>query len=470
MSLPSALYRLLPTAVQNIGISLYGYFWQKRRFGGKFDCELRGYKAREGFSDNQWADYQSEHLKRVVLHAQDSVAYYTKAFKANNVPRHTLAHMDLSSLCRLPLLEKEDLRRHATKSLLSADRERNGAFYSSSGSTGTPTRILFSHSMHQRWSAGFEARIRHWAGLDRFTPRGMIGGRRIVPEGSARPPFYRYNYVEKQTYFSAYHISADNAADYLEGMRKHQANFMTGYAMSNFFLARFFQELNMCAPELKAVITSSEKLTPEMRETFREVYNCKTYDSWSGVEACALVSECEHGSLHISPDMGIVELLDENDNPVKPGEIGEVVCTGLLNFDQPLIRYRIGDIMRLGTGPCSCGRNMPVIAEIIGRVEDTVIGKDGREMVRFHGIFVDLPNVFEGQIVQHDLSTFRVNVVTNDKFSSREELIITNRMVSQLGEVDVYVDRVSHIPRNGNGKFKAVISHVKRGEVAAQAK
>ena len=78
-----------------------------------------------------------------------------------------------------------------------------------------------------------------------------------------------------------------------------------------------------------------------------------------------------------------------------PGETGEVYSTGLLNFDQPLIRYRIGDMVKLAENQQTlCGRNMPVIEEIVGRVEDTVIGRDGREMVRFHGIFINLPSVF----------------------------------------------------------------------------
>jgi phenylacetate-CoA ligase len=318
--------------------------------------------------------------------------------------------------------------------------------------------------MHQRWSAGFEARIRHWAGVDRFTPRGMIGGRRVVPEGDARPPFYRYNIFEKQTYFSAYHISASNAHDYLKGIKKHHVKYMTGYAMSNYFLARFFQEQNIEAPNLKAVITSSEKLTLEMRSTFQSVYNCKTYDSWSGLEACGLVSECESGSLHISPDLGIIEILDDQGIPVKPGEVGEVVCTGLINYDQPLIRYRIGDMMRLGRHACTCGRNMPVIEEIVGRVEDTVIGEDGREMVRFHGIFIDLPNLVEGQIIQNTLTSFEIKIVTNGRWTQVESETIRKRMNSQLGSIDLQINEVSEIARNQNGKFQAVISHLKRAE------
>jgi phenylacetate-CoA ligase len=237
---------------------------------------------------------------------------------------------------------------------------------------------------------------------------------------------------------------------------------MTGYAMSNYFLARFIEEARLKAPQLQAVITSSEKLTKEMRDTFQRVYQCKTYDSWSGVEACGLVSECEHGSLHVSPDLGIIEIIDEHGNPVKPGQAGEVVCTGLVNFDQPLIRYKIGDVMVLGESGCACGRQMPVIQEIIGRVEDTVIGKDGREMVRFHGIFVDLTNLIEAQIIQHDLNRFEIKVVTNGNWTEEEGLVIKKRLVSQLGEVATEIHVVDSIPRNKNGKFQAVISHVKR--------
>jgi phenylacetate-CoA ligase len=464
-TLGSSLYSKLPPLLQNVAISSYGVHWRSRRFGGVFRDELMQTKRREEFANEEWEDFLTGNLRQMVSHAFETVPFYYDSFRRAGVKSSDLQKIQFSELQRLPVLEKNDLRTFGKNLMLSKKLESGGAFFSSSGSTGTPTQILFSHPMHQRWSAGFEARIRHWAGVDRFMPRGMIGGRRVVPDGIGTPPFYRYNYFEKQTYFSAYHISAHNAADYLRGMEKHGVQYMTGYAMSNFFLARFLQEANLKAPELKAVITSSEKLTESMRHTFQQVYNCKTYDSWSGVEACGLVSECEHGSLHVSPDMGIIELLDVNDNPVKPGEVGEVVCTGLLNFDQPLIRYRIGDLMRLGAGPCGCGRNMPVIAEIIGRVEDTVVGKDGREMVRFHGIFVDLPNLFEGQIIQQDLDTFHVNVVTNDKFTAKEEMIIVNRMNGQLGNVDVIVNRVPHIPRNPNGKFKAVISHVKRSPI-----
>lgn len=462
--LATNLYKHLPVFLQNLAISGYGFFWHRRRFGGVFDTELEKFKMREGFTLQEWNEYATTELRRLLIHAFETVPYYKQSFTKNGLGIIDLKNFGLPDLPKLPLLEKNDLRSFGKTTLISSKVEKGGQFFASSGSTGTPTQILFSHAMHQRWSAGFEARIRHWAGLDRFTPRGMIGGRRVVAEGDAKPPYYRYNFFEKQVYFSAYHISASHAEDYIEGMEKHDVEYMTGYAMSNFFLARFIQEMKLDAPPLKAVITSSEKLTAEMRKTFKQVYKCKSYDSWSGLEACGLVSECEQGSLHVSPDLGIIEILNGEGKPVEPGEIGEVVCTGLINFDQPLIRYRIGDMMRLGKGACSCGRSMPIIDEIVGRVEDTVIGKDGREMVRFHGIFIDLPNLIEGQITQHAISLFEVKIVTNGRWTPQEEEIIRKRMSSQLGDINLSVVEVSEIPRNQNGKFQAVISRIKREE------
>ena len=244
-------------------------------------------------------------------------------------------------------------------------------------------------------------------------------------------------------------------------MKRHSVEYMTGYAMGNYFLAKFIEKSGLKAPKLKAVITSSEKLTDEMRDTFKRVYGCNTFDSYSGVEACGLISECEHGKLHMSPDAGILEVIKPDGVNALPGETGELICTGLLNFDQPLIRYRIGDVVTLSLDQtCKCGRNMTIVNEIMGRLEDTVVGTDGRLMVRFHGIFVGLPSIVEGQIIQEDLISFVINVVLTSKLTEGLSTIIKERMISQLGEVDVKIFELESIPRNQNGKFKAVISKV----------
>jgi phenylacetate-CoA ligase len=462
LSLSEKIYQASPVAVQNLLISTFGYQWKKRRFGGVFPEEYKAAKDRENYTSEQWIDYQQQQLQKLLLHAFNTVPYYKSCFQQGAVTVGQLQKVDLTTLAKIPILTKDDLRKFGDTTLLSSIKEGIGSFFSSSGSTGTPVKILYSHPMHQRWFAIFEARIRNWAGVSSFIPRGMIGGRRILTNASSNPPFYRYNHFEKQAYFSAYHISSANAWNYLEGIRKHKVEYMTGYAMSNFFLARFFKENNLDAPRLKAVLPSSEKLTAEMRQMFLDVYHCKTFDSWGSVEACGMVSQCEHGKLHVNLDAGIIEILDDELQPVSDGVAGDVYCTGLLNFDQPLIRYKIGDRMIWSRSPCSCGRNMPVIEEIVGRTEDVVVGRDGREMVRFHSIFYGLEKIKKAQVIQENLETVHIKVEAERALSRDEENIITQRVVSQLGEINILIEEVSNIPLNRNGKFQAVISKVKR--------
>lgn len=462
LSLALNIYAKSPIPIQNLLITAYGHQWKNRRFGGVFPVAYKAAKERELFAETQWFDYQNSQLKKLLLHAYQKIPFYNRKFREYGLIETGLHQINIHSLHKLPVLSKEELRQFGTSSMLATTRESKGEFFASSGSTGTPTQILFSHAMHQRWFALFEARVRNWAGVDSFTPRGMIGGRRIIADAESKAPFYRYNFFEKQVYFSAYHINQPNAKDYLYGMNKHHVQYMTGYAMSNFFLARFFEELNIEVPQLKAVITSSEKLTAEMRSVFSKVYGCKTYDGWSGVEACGLISECEHGSLHVSPDAGIIEVLDDAMQPVEAGVAGTVYCTGFLNYDQPLIRYNIGDKIILSSSSCSCGRNMPVVKEIVGRTEDVVIGRDGREMVRFHSIFNGLTTIKKAQIIQENLDDIIVKVVIENRFLQKEKMLIEDRIKSQLGDINVFIEEVDNIPLTANGKFKAVVSKIER--------
>lgn len=448
--------------MQHAMVSAYGWQWKRRRFGGCFAPAYAAAQDREAYTLAQWQHYQQQQVHHLLLHAWDQVPYYRQQFGRQGLTRTQLQQLDPTELHRLPILEKEDLRRYGTSALLAQRRETGGSFFASSGSTGTPTQILFSHAMHQRWMALFERRVRNWAGVTSNMPRGMIGGRRVLPDADHRPPFYRYNLFEKQVYFSAYHISPVNAPGYLNGIRRFGLQYMTGYAMSNYLLAKCFSELGLQAPQLTAVITSSEKLTPAMRQAFREVYGCPTYDGWSGVEACGLITECEQGSLHISPDAGILEVLGHDLRPVPPGTPGTVYCTGLLNIDQPLIRYNIGDQLILSAGACSCGRAMPVVQEILGRTEDVVTGPDGRQMVRFHSIFNGLHTVRQAQVVQETQSRLCIRIVPVAGGAGIEESIIRNRITSQLGPVEVVFEYVSAIPLTANGKYKAVISHLQQ--------
>ncbi|MBE0655253.1 MAG: phenylacetate--CoA ligase family protein, partial [Bacteroidales bacterium] len=424
----------MPVPLQNLMITAFGFQWRRRRFGGFYGSFLKEVYEKEFNSSEQWTDHQTKMLRRILVHAFNHVQFYNKKYKDAGFSEADLNNLTLSDMIHIPFLEKEELRVYGTTNLLS-DKLSSGVFISSSGSTGTPTKIYLPGYFHQKWTALMEGRVRNWAGVSKDTPRGMIGGRRILPGSEATPPFYRYNHFEKQTYFSAYHISPETIDNYLKGIIDNKVEYITGYAMSIFLLAKFIFEKGLKSPKLKAVITSSEKLTHGMRRTIEDVFKCKSYDSYSGCEACGLISETPEGILVVSPDAGIMEFINNNGNYATPGESGEIVSTGLLNYDQPLIRYRIGDVARLSTEQLQVGgRNMIRIDEIEGRIEDIVVTRDGKSMVRFHGLYLNIAGLKQSQLIQHDYQHFTINLLVDIKSYNKLEAeeILKKRLESQV--------------------------------------
>jgi phenylacetate-CoA ligase len=341
--------------------------------------------------------------------------------------------------------------------------------FHTSGSTGTPIASIWTIQEVRNSLALREARSANWAGVSFSLPRATFSGRLVEPDPESRGPFYRFNLAERQVYLSAFHLAPDTAHLYVEALRKHGVKWATGYAVSFYLLAKFILDQGLSAPELQAIITTSEKLTPEMRKVMESAYGCRVYEEYSTVENAVFASECERGQLHISPDAGVVEILRPDGSQCEPGETGEVVATCLTRDYQPFIRYKLGDLAQLDDELCSCGRAMPVLKEVVGRLEDVIVGHDGRQMVRFHGVFVNQRNVQEAQIIQETLRSIRVKVVPTNGFGQTDHQEIIDRVRQRLGpRVDVIVERVDSIPRTSAGKFQAVISLIREeGEVGA---
>jgi phenylacetate-CoA ligase len=175
-------------------------------------------------------------------------------------------------------------------------------------------------------------------------------------------------------------------------------------------------------------------------------------------EIAAAASECEHGKLHLWPDAGLLETIDvarESDG----SQTREFVCTGLLNMDMPLIRYRVGDCGQLeaSSAVCECGRTLPVIKALDGRADDILYTMDGRAVGRLDPVFKSRLPISEAQIVQETLDRIRVRYVATEGFTSAHGQSLADRIRERMGPVNVVLDEVKAIPRTANGKFRAVV-------------
>jgi phenylacetate-CoA ligase len=455
-----SIYEKLPVWAQHASVSLYGFYWKWLRFGPGYQRFLEGFIQRESFDASEWLAWQQHRLKEVLQLAAQFVPYYQSYWD-----RSERAAALAGRLEDLPLLDKEPLRADARAFTRQDIHPWRELVFHTSGSTGTPIATYWTAAEMRESIALREARSAGWAGVSYQEPRATFSARLVEPDPHSSGPYYRYNLAEKQVYFSAYHLRSDTALQYVQALQRHRITWLTGYTFSMYLLAKFILEQGLAIPPLKAVITTSEKLTPGMREIMEAAYCCRVFEEYSSIENVLFASECEHGQLHLSPDVAIVEILRPDGTACMPGEAGEVVATGLMRRYQPMIRYRLGDMAVWDPETCPCGRPMPVIREVLGRMEDVVVLPDGRQMVRFNSIFVDQPHVQEGQIIQESLTLIRVKVVAANGFDQNDVANISQRIQQRLGsQVQVEVEIVQSIPRSPAGKYKAVISRLHEAE------
>jgi phenylacetate-CoA ligase len=358
----------------------------------------------------------------------------------------------------LPFLTKETLRARARDLLTENPLPRNTIVFKTSGTTGTPTEIYYTQKFHSLELAVPEARNLNWAGTNYRDRRVMFGVRKVCAFEQEKPPFWRFNPIENMAYASIYHLSPRFLPDYLKFLRSYQPTNIMGYPSALHTLARYSLETGDLPPPAKAVFTTSETVTAPVREVIETVWQCRISDRYAAVEGCVFASQCEYGRYHVSPDMGIVEIVDHEGQPVGPGRLGEVICTGLHNTLQPLLRYRIGDAASWAvTQSCSCGLSMPILENIEGRVEDICYTADGREMLRFDTVFKGVDNIREAQVVQEKIDCFTVYVVPIHAFGSDDIEKIQSNMRLHVGKVQTNVQPVDSIPRSSSGKFRAVL-------------
>lgn len=459
------IYHQLPYPLRVLAASVRGRYLSRWRYGPQHEALVEEILARDGWSAAQWQAWQEERLAFVLHRAATRVPYYRQQWDERR-RRGDKAAWDM--LANWPVLTKEHLRQEP-RAFVADDCDPRQMYYEhTSGTTGKPLHIWISKETLQTWFAMFEARSRRWYGVSRHDRWAILGGQLVTPVERQRPPFWVWNAALRQLYLSAYHLSAEHIPAYLEAMRRHGVTYLLGYPSGLYRLAQVAMELELDAPRLTVAIGNAEPLFDHQRRVISHVFQCPVRETYGMAEIATAAGECEAGRLHNWPDVGVMEVLaDEEDRPVAAGQPGRFVATGLLNADMPLIRYEIGDrgVIAPQSG-CACGRQMPVWQQVEGRIDDVVVTADGRHIGRLDPVFkADLP-VREAQIIQEDLGRIRVKFIPTAAYTDRDGEMLAQRIRDRVGPMEVLLEPVSDIPRTANGKFRAVISKVEATRMA----
>jgi phenylacetate-CoA ligase len=209
-------------------------------------------------------------------------------------------------------------------------------------------------------------------------------------------------------------------------------------------------------------MTGSEPLLPAVRGLLRERFKCDVSDYYGNTERAAIAYECPHHSYHLVEAFTYVEVVDESGAPVPDGEEGELVGTCLTNYAMPLIRYRTGDRSRILREHCECGRELRTIAPVETKMEDCVVGRDGRIISPSSLTHPFKPirplAIEESQIVQVRDGEVEIRIVPGPEYSQDTSDQLVAGFHQRLGDsLEVHVHLVDVIERTPAGKLRWVI-------------
>jgi phenylacetate-coenzyme A ligase PaaK-like adenylate-forming protein len=454
-SLPLRFYHRLPAPARSLAATMRGWYLRWSRYGRETPQLVAEAHERERWSAAQWDAWRQERLGYILHRAATRVPFY-RAQWAERRRRGDRASWEL--LENWPILDNDRVRENP-RAFIADDQNPRWMFNEhTSGTSGRPLVLWRTHRTMRALHALAVARTRLWHGVSRTDRWAMLGGQLVVPVAARRPPFWVWNAALRQLYMSTYHLAPDLIGAYLDALQRYRIVYLAGYTSSLYALAQEVLRLGRTDVTMRVALTSAEPLPEWQRQTIAAAFCCPVRETYGMSETVAWASECEAGTLHIWPEVGLIEVLADGVLMPPGEERGEFICTGLLNADFPLIRCRLGDSGRLAPPdvPCMCGRSLPALAAIDGRTNDLLLTRDGRRVAWLNPVWYGLP-VRQGQIVQETLDRIRVRYVPADGFSPESRHLIVQRLHERLGPVHVLLEEVPEIPRGANGKFRAVL-------------
>ncbi len=433
-----------------------------RANGTAIGDKLAGLRASEHDDPERVRGRQEAAAARVVETTRRRSAFYRALWDRGPGPAS-----DWPSLDGLPVLTKGDLA-GAEGAFPLADYRGGIVRCVTSGSTGKP--MTFLRSMEQEsWFWALRFRIWGWAGYRPGDPYLTVNlNPRLGWKKKLQDVLFRCSYLT----FNADNLDAERIVSTL---RRRHIPHVNGFSSSLFVLAQYMLEHDVRAPSVSGVTATGDTLFAPYREAVEAAFGVRALDYYgAGGEGFHVASQCaESGSrYHIHPENAVLEILGD-DGPAPPGQAGRIVLTQFHNDAMPLVRYELGDLAVPATpeARCSCGRTLPMLERLEGRVPDLIAVPGGSYLVPhfFVVLFKGFQSVYRYQIVQREPGRMLVRLVGRDGCRREQVEETVRREVAAATREQIVPDFewIADIPLSGAGKRRLVISDVSRERLQA---
>jgi phenylacetate-CoA ligase len=391
-----------------------------------------------------------ERLRRTISWAYEEVPYYRGIFDRSGIRPADIR--SINDLGKLPLTAKLDFRAARREDLVS-DRfsPESLLVFKTSGSTGIPIDILQSPR---------ENFIFHLIKFRTLRDLGLAWRDRTIKirnRFSSRPPGI-WSILQLMGFLRQETIDAGTPEEMTAAIRVKKADVVMGYTGTLVRIAQILADDLPRALRPRFLVGGSETMTPFFRSEIRRGFGSPVLDTYICQEAGMVAWECPTSGLyHLLDDTLIIEVL-RNGVPCAPGEEGEVVITSLVSRAMPIIRYRLGDIVKIAPGGCPCGRPGPAFERILGKTQDYFWLPGGREFNPWHlsGLWTGAaPWIRQYEIVQETSGSIVMRIVPAAAPPPGDLAALSDRSRKILGpDVDFRVELVTDIRPGPGGKMR----------------
>jgi phenylacetate-CoA ligase len=429
------------------------------------------------FNETQWWPQArlrgAQFVQATALLRHASAASPAWRERLAGITLHPHRPIDEAAWCSLPVLRRAELQ-SAGAALHCEPPAGHGPVDESytSGSTGMPVRTLTTRYTRLIWEA-LTAREHLWHRRDLSRTLGSI---RVFGTGAGASAGEREPRTRSAPNWSApmarlYATGPSEGLDLFTPLEKQiewllrvRPAYLLTHPTNALALAEHCIRHDLRVPGLLEVRTFGESPPQRLRETVHAAWAVPVTDVYSSREAGVLAFLCpEEGNYHVMAEGAILEVLRDDGSPSAAGETGRVVVTPLHNFASPLIRYDIGDLAETG-GPCPCGRGLPVIARIYGRVRNMLRRPDGTShwpSLPSREMFAAMPTMTQHQFVQKALDRIEVRIVAPAPATEEQAAGLLAALRQRFGEEFSFDLRfVGSIGRSAGGKFEEFSSEV----------
>lgn len=437
----------------NYLISRFAFYYPSTLLKGEPIAWLMGdYQRQQFWSREQLREYQFKKLKLLLEFAFNHSLFYKNLYQEAGFTPEDIRSVD--DLRLLPSIDKNNLINQLDQ-ILPSKPNLLWSQKTTGGSTGEPVK-LYKNPMALARERCATWRGYEWAGLRIGDSQLRFWG--VPHDRISSLKALLTDVIANRMRVSAFNLTEKSLHRYYRSALRYKPRYLYGYVSVIEEFARFISVNGLePIPSLKAVITTSEVLSPVTRNRIEFSFKTRVFNEYGCGEVGSIAHECEQGNMHLMADNLIVE------QDAGEEEAGELLVTDLFNYATPLIRYRLGDFATLSEKHCSCGRGLPVIESIHGRAYDILSMPDGRRVhpesviYVFEDIQKNTRAFNQFQVIQESPDEILIRIVPSERFDDSVKDKIIGFLKKELSKNIKYkLKFVSEIPREASGKMRVV--------------